>query len=69
MTARFLIPEPYAQLAYGLKLLFDRPEARVVDVPTYTIVYFTDGQFEANKAKKLLDKDVMVRLYMGERRG
>ena len=69
VTARFLIPEPYAQLAYGLKLLFDRPEARVVDVPTYTIVYFTDGQFEANKAKKLLDKDVMVRLFMGERRG
>ena len=69
VTARFLIPEPYAQLSYGLKLLFDRPEARVVDVPTYTIVYFTDGQFEANKAKKLLDKDVMVRLFMGERRG
>jgi len=23
VTARFLIPEPYAQLAYGLKLLFD----------------------------------------------
>ncbi len=69
VTARFLIPEPYAQLAYGLKLLFDRPEARVIDVPTYTIVYFTDGQFEANKAKKLLDKDVMVRLFMGERRG
>ena len=69
VTARFLIPESYAQLAYGLKLLFDRPEARVVDVPTYTIIYFTDGQFEANKSKKLLDKDIMVRLFMGDQRG
>ena len=69
VTARFLIPEQYAQLAYGLKLLFDRPDARVVEDPTYTILYFTDGHFEANKPKKLLDKDIMVRLFMGDRRG
>ena len=69
VTVRFLIPEAYAQLAYGLKLLLDRPEARVVDDPTYTIIYFTDEHFEANKAKKLLDKDVTVRLFMGDKRG
>lgn len=69
VTVRFLIPEAYAQIAYGLKLLFDRPEARIVDDPTYTIIYFTDEHFEPNKSKKLLDKDIMVRLFMGDRRG
>ena len=69
VTARFIIPEQYAQIAYGLKLLFDMPAPRVVDDPTYTIIYFTDGAFEANKSKKLIDKDITVRLYMGERRG
>lgn len=69
VTVRFLLPETYAQVAYGLKLLFDRPEARVVEDPTYTIVFFTDEHFEANKARKLLDKDIMVRLFMGDRRG
>ncbi len=69
VTVRFLIPEAYAQLAYGLKLLFDRPETRIVVDPTYTIIYYTDQRFEANKAKKLLDKDVTVRLFMGDKRG
>jgi phosphoenolpyruvate carboxykinase (ATP) len=69
VTVRFLLPETYAQLAYGLKLLMDRPEARVVDDPTYTIIFFTDEHFEANKSRKLLDKDVTVRLFMGDRRG
>lgn len=69
VTARFLIPEAYAQIAYGLKLLFDRPEARIIDDPTYTIIYFTDEHFEPNKSKKLLDKDIMVRLFMGDKRG
>lgn len=69
ITARFIIPEQYAQIAYGLKLLFDGPEPRVIEEPTYTIIYFTDGAFEGNKSKKLIDKDVTVRLYMGEHRG
>jgi len=69
VTTRFLIPEAYAQIAYGLKLLFDRLEARIVDDPTYTIIYFTDEHFEPNKSKKLLDKDIMVRLFMGDKRG
>jgi phosphoenolpyruvate carboxykinase (ATP) len=69
VTARFIIPEQYAQIAYGLKLLFDRPEARVVEDPTYTIIYFTDEHFESNKTKKLLNKDITVRLFMGDQRG
>lgn len=69
ITARFIIPESYAQVAYGLKLLFDHPEPRVVENPTYTIIYFTDEAFEANKSKKLVDKDITVRLMMGEKRG
>ncbi|MBP8985692.1 MAG: phosphoenolpyruvate carboxykinase [Syntrophobacterales bacterium] len=69
ITARFIIPESYAQVAYGLKLLFDHPEPRVVENPTYTMIYFTDEAFEANKSKKLVDKDITVRLMMGEKRG
>ncbi|MFH1148723.1 MAG: phosphoenolpyruvate carboxykinase [Pseudomonadota bacterium] len=69
VTARFIMPEQYAQIAYGLKLLFDYPAGRVVENPTYTIVFFTDEAFEHNKSRKLLDKDVTVRLMMGEKRG
>jgi phosphoenolpyruvate carboxykinase (ATP) len=69
VTARFIMPEQYAQIAYGLKLLMDYPAARVVEEPTYTIIFFTDEAFESNKKKKLIDKDVSVRLWMGEKRG
>ncbi len=69
VTARFIIPEQYAQIAYGLKLLFDGPEPRNLENPTYTIVYFTDEAFEPNKSKKLLEKDITVRLMMGDKRG
>ncbi len=69
ITARFLIPESYAQLAYGLKLLLDHPAARVVEDPTYTIIFFTDEAFENNKHKRLIDKDITIRLWMGEKRG
>ena len=69
ITARFIMPEIYAQLAYGLKLLFDQPAPRVVEDPTYTIIFFTDDAFRMNKRKKLLDKDITIRLWMGKRRG
>lgn len=70
ITARFIMPVAYTQIAYGLKLLFeDTPAARVVENPTYTILYFTDESFESNKFKKLLDKDIEVRLWMGDARG
>ncbi len=70
VTARFIMPLPYAQVAYGLKLLFeDTPAARVVEDPTYTIMYFTDESYEPNKFRKLVDKDISVRLWMGDKRG
>lgn len=69
VTVRFIIPEVYAQLAYGLKLLMDYPAGRVVEDPTYTIIFFTDEAFENNKHKKLIDKDIAIRLWMGENRG
>lgn len=69
ITARFLIPIQYAHIAYGLKLLLDGPSPRVVENPTYTVVYFTDESFESNKSRKLVDKDITVRLWMGENRG
>ena len=70
VTTRFIMPEQHAQIAYGVKLLFeDTPAARVVEKPTYTIIFFTDDEFERNKFKKLLEKDVAIRLWMGEKRG
>ena len=69
VTARFIMPVAYAQIAYGLKLLFDQPAARVVEDPTYTVIFFTDDAFEANKGRKLIDKDITIRLWMGDRRG
>ena len=69
VTTRFIMPEVYSQIAYGLKLLLDYPAARVVEDPTYTIIFYTDEAFENNKHKKLLDKDVAIRLWMGEKRG
>jgi len=70
ITARFLMPEKYAYLAYGLKLLFGGTEGRVADKPTYRIIFFTNGKFEANKRiKDVREKDVTIRLWMGSRRG
>jgi len=70
VSCRFLVPEPFTQIAYGLKLLFDdSPAPRRVEDPTYTILFFTDEAFRLNRFRKLLDKDLTVRLMMGERRG
>lgn len=69
VTARFIMPVQYSQIAYGLKLLFDQPSARIVENPTYTIIWFTDEAFELNRAKRLRDKDITIRLMMGEKRG
>ena len=69
VTARFMMPVQYSQIAYGLKLLFDQPSPRIFEDPTYTIIYFTDDAFEFNKSKRLRDKDITIRLMMGEKRG
>jgi phosphoenolpyruvate carboxykinase (ATP) len=69
VTARFMMPVLHSHIAYGLKLLMDQPSARIVEDPTYTIIFFTDEVFEFNRGKRLLDKDITVRLMMGEKRG
>lgn len=69
ITARFMLPVQFSHIAYGLKLLFDGPAPRVVENPSYTIIYFIDDAFEYNKSKKLINKDITVRLWMGQKRG
>lgn len=69
ISARFIIPRRHAHVAYGLKLLFDAPAPRIVSEPTYNIIYFTDEAFAQNRGRRLLDKDITVRLMMGRRRG
>lgn len=69
VTVRFLIPENYAYIGYGMKVLLGEPKQKVEN-PTYHIVYFTDDAFETNKKiKALKDKDITIRLWMGEKRG
>ncbi|MGD0115279.1 MAG: phosphoenolpyruvate carboxykinase [Dehalococcoidia bacterium] len=68
VSARFLMPLAHADVAYGLKLLFNHP-SMVVEEPTYTVIFFTDEAFEANKSRRLAEKDIEVRLFMGEKRG
>jgi len=69
ITTRFIIQEKYTHIAYALKLLLDSPASRIAEDPTYTIIFFIDEAFEYNKSKRLTDKDVMVRLMMGKKRG
>jgi phosphoenolpyruvate carboxykinase (ATP) len=70
ITARFIMPEACAQIAYGVKLLFeDTPAARIVEAPTYTIIFFMDEAFDPNRYRKLIDKNVSIRLWMGDKRG
>jgi phosphoenolpyruvate carboxykinase (ATP) len=70
VTARVLVPEKYAHVAYGMKMLLGELEGGVAKDPTYHIVYFTDGAFEANKKiEDLRQKDIEIRLWMGRKKG
>ena len=63
ITARLIVPKRYAHLAYaGLKLFRQTTTAE----PTYTVIFFYDDAFEANRSKKLPDKDITIRLAYGE---
>jgi phosphoenolpyruvate carboxykinase (ATP) len=69
VSVRFLIPEKFAQLAYGMKILFNET-LKKIENPTYHIVFFTDEAFELNKNyKSLKEKDVQIRLFMGDKKG
>ena len=58
VTARLMIPRRFAHVAYGGKKLF---KPATTDDPTYQVVMFFDEEHEANKAKPLPEKDVMIR--------
>jgi phosphoenolpyruvate carboxykinase (ATP) len=62
-TVRLVIPERFAQLAYGGGNLFIAPEGEVKE-PTYHIIFFADEAFETNKSKPLPEKDITIRLAM-----
>jgi len=62
-TVRLIVPERFAHVAYGGRNLF-LPIKRVVEEPTYQILFFADEAFEANKSKPLPQKDITIRLAM-----
>jgi len=59
-SVRLIVPRRFVQLAYAGDRLFKYCSA--VDNPTYTIIYFTDDEFENNKAKALPEKDITIRV-------
>ena len=62
-TVRLIVPERFAHVAYGGRNLFAPVRGEVED-PTYQVLFFADGAFEANKAKPLPQKDITIRLAM-----
>ncbi|MCK4953183.1 phosphoenolpyruvate carboxykinase (ATP) [Candidatus Bathyarchaeota archaeon] len=65
VVVRLLVPERFSHIAYGGKNLF-LPLKEAVEEPTYQIVFFIDEAFEANKSKRLPQKDITIRLAMLE---
>ena len=62
-VVRAIVPERFAHLAYGGKNLFIPVKRRDVK-PTYQMLFFADGAWEANKDKPLPQKDIAIRLAM-----
>ncbi len=62
-TVRLIVPEYFAHVAFGGRNLFQPVPGRVTR-PTYQIIFFADGSFEANKSKPLAQKDITIRLAM-----
>ncbi len=60
-TARIIVPKRFAHLAYAGENQFGRANNSVQN-PTYTVIFFTDAAFEANKSKDLPKKDITIRL-------
>jgi phosphoenolpyruvate carboxykinase (ATP) len=63
VTARLIVPERFAHVAYGGKNLFLPPKEKVTK-PTYYVVMFYDDSFEKNMEKPLEEKDITIRLAM-----
>lgn len=62
-TVRLIVPDYFADVAYGGKNLFSSVKGDLID-PTYHILYFSDEAFETNKIKPLPQKDITIRLAM-----
>jgi phosphoenolpyruvate carboxykinase (ATP) len=62
-TARLIVPERFAHVAFGGRNLFLKLN-NTVSEPTYQIVFFADDAFEVNKNKPLPEKDITIRLAM-----
>jgi len=63
ITARLMIPERFAHLAYGGIKLFKPAETPVAD-PTYRIIMFFDDNFGKNKdIKHMEDKKISIRNF------
>lgn len=60
-TARLIVPERFAHVAFGGKHLFIDVR-REVEKPTYQVIFFADEAFESNKSKPLPEKDITIRL-------
>ena len=62
-TVRLIVPDYFADVAYGGKNLFSSVRGDLED-PTYQILFFSDEAFETNKMKSLPQKDITIRLAM-----
>ena len=60
ITARLIVPERYAHIAYGGTKLF--PQNYCIQNPTHQVIMFFDENFETNKSKPLPKKDITIRL-------
>ncbi|MFX1392224.1 MAG: phosphoenolpyruvate carboxykinase (ATP) [Promethearchaeota archaeon] len=63
ITVRLIVPLRFVHVAYGGGLLF-APIKTLLEVPTYVVIMFTDGNWESNKTKLLPDRDITIRLAM-----
>jgi phosphoenolpyruvate carboxykinase (ATP) len=60
-TARVIVPQRFAHLLYAGENQFGRASGPADD-PSYTIIFFTDSDFELNRAKPLPSKDITIRV-------
>jgi len=58
ITARLIVPRRFAHVAYAGQMLF---KPSFTEEPTYQVLMFTDGEFEANKSKVLPEKSITIR--------
>lgn len=64
VTARLIVPKRFAHVAYGGAKLF-RQLPSSVGRPTHQVLMFFDQAFEANKEKRLPEKDITIRNALG----